>query len=156
MQLVFKEFSSNVIIYIDDILIVSENLEQHLDIVGKVLATLSRHGLKIKLPKCHFFQRQVDFLGHCIGRSGITKSKEYVKEVENFPRPETVTQLRRFLGMVNFQRMFMENCSVIAKPLSDLTGGPKRRKLKWTPEMETAFNELKKLIARDVELAFPN
>ena len=145
-----------VIVYIDDILIMSRTFDEHMELVGAVLETLSRYGIKIKVPKCRWFRDHVPFLGHIVGCTGLRKAPEYVKRVLDFPRPETVHQLRQFLGLLNFQRKFIPDCSKIAQPLSCLTGGSKRDKLKWTCQMEEAFGRLRELMGEDVLLSFPD
>ena len=157
MQAILKGFPSReVVIYIDDILIMSRSFEEHLSLVGRVLDALREHGIKVKPTKCHWFKASVPFLGHIVSGSGLEKAPEYVEQVVNFPKPETVHQLRQFLGLVNFQRKFLPHCSVVAQPLSSLTGGPKKKKLFWTMEMESAFSALKDLMAEEIRLAFPD
>ena len=157
MQVVLQNYDpKSVVIFIDDILIVSETFEQHLELVSRVLATLIEYGIKVKLSKCHFFQSEVKFLGHIVGVSGIKKCPEFTQDVLDFPKPDTVKQLRSFLGMVNFQRKFVPNCSTILKPLSSLLGLSDKTKVKWTDSMESAFSALKEAMAKDVELAYPD
>ena len=74
-----------------------------------------------------------------MSQSGIRKTPGYVEKVDSFPRPTTIGGLREFLGLVNFQRKFVDNCSEIQKPLSSLTGGKRNKELKWSPEMVEAF-----------------
>ena len=120
MQEILAEFGfKNIIIYIDDILIMNKTFDEHLLLVEKVLTTLMNNGIKIKVGKCEFFKQQVTFLGHLISKEGIKKSPEYIEKVVNFPKTTSVTQLRPFLGLVNFQRKFINQCSTIAKPLSE-------------------------------------
>ena len=157
MQQILSEYSSNnVLIYIDDILIMSDSFQEHLHLVQKVLDTLDNSGIKIKVGKCEFFRTEITFLGHIVNTQGITKSPEYIDKVSNYPKPTTTTELRQFLGLVNFQRKFVDQCSVIARPLTELTGGPKNKKLVWTKEMEDAFEGLKERIAREVTLSYPD
>jgi hypothetical protein len=134
----------------------TESFEEHLLLVEKVLTTLKRNGIKIKVSKCQFFHESVTFLGHVIGRDGIRKSPEYMDKILKYPKPQTVTELRQFLGLVNFQRKFIENCSVVAKPLTELTNGPKKKALDWTPEMTEAYESLKSALLKDVALSFPD
>ena len=122
----------------------------------RVLLTLESHGIKIKMPKCNFFQDNIEFLGHHISRAGITKSSKFIDEIRNFPKPTTVTELRSFLGTVNFQRKFIPECSSIAKPLSSITGGNGKQKLNWTAEMTESFESLKAELIKDVELSYPD
>ena len=160
MQRILKEFPKcRVIIYIDDILILGRNFEEHIQLVERVLKVLQEHGLKIKISKCSWVQKEVKFLGHLVGRDGVRKLPEYIKKVEEFPKPTTVRELRRFLGLVNFQRKFVPNCSAISKPLSCLTGGRKslgQRKISWTEEMEESFDKLKTLIKKEILLSYPD
>ena len=90
--------------------------------------------LNQRFNKCEFFRSEVNFLGHVINCDGIKKSPEYVEKVKNITRPVTVSQLRKFLGLINFQHKFISRCSELSKPLSEVTGGPKRKVIKWTPE----------------------
>ena len=157
MQQILSPLScSNIIIYIDDILIMNESFEEHAVLVNKVLSTLGDSGIKLKVNKCDFFRREVNFLGHVINCDGIRKSPEYVEKVKNITRPVTVSQLRKFLGLINFQRKFISRCSELSKPLSEITGGPKRKVIKWTPEQCRAFEMLKDEVCRDVLLAYPD
>ena len=157
MQQILSEFCfDKVLVYIDDILIMSETLEEHLQLVGKVLNTLKNNGIKIKLSKCEFFKAEVSFLGHIIWRIGIRKSPEFIQKIKDYPKPKTVTELRQFLGLVNFQRKFISRCSEIGKPLSELTGGPKKKVITWTNEMDTAFDTLKTRLVEEVVLSFPD
>ena len=110
----------------------------------------------MKVSKCEFFKQQVTFLGHIISNSGIQKSPEFIEKIANYPKPSTVTELRQFLGLANFQRKFIDQFSTIAKPLTSMTGGAKRKQIKWTDEMEVSFNTLREKLAEDLSLAFPD
>ena len=157
MQEILRDFPRHqVIVYIDDILILSKELRHHLELVRKVLKTLESHGIKIKPAKCSWFQQKVKFLGHMVSSSGISKLPSYMKRVEEYPKPETVRQLREFLGLINFQRKFAPHCGEIGKPLYSKTGGNGKKRLVWSEEMEKAFESLKELLCQDIELAFPD
>ena len=157
MQEILSEFKNRrVIVYLDDILILSESFEEHVSLVEKVLRTLMVNGIKIKVDKCEFFKQEVTFLGHIISKSGIKKSPEFINKIVNYPKPSNVTELRQFLGLANFQRKFIDKFSVIARPLTCLTGGPKRKQLIWTPEMEDSFKTIREKLAEDLSLAFPD
>ena len=148
--------SNNLVIYIDDILIMNDSFEDHIVLVRKVLATLAKYDIKIKVEKCEFFQEEVSFLGHVLTKEGIQKAPEYFEKIKNFPRPLTITDLRRFLGLVNFQRKFIPHCSEIAKPLTEITGKPKRAKIEWTDLRLKAFNDLKAMVAKEITLTYPD
>ena len=157
MQEILAEFGLNkVIVYIDDILILGKDFEEHLELVRKVLTTLAMHGIKVKVSKCEFFKQKVTFLGHEISKDGIQKSPEFIEKVKNYPKPTNKTQLRQFLGIAGFQRKFIHQFSDIAKPLTNHTGPPKRQKITWTEEMNHAFETLKSKLAEETRLSFPD
>ena len=163
LQSILSRFPwQQVLVYIDDILILGRTFQEHLELVDKVLSTLAEHGLKVKLSKCQFFCHQVRFLGHIVSPEGLRKLQDYVDSVQTFPKPTTIKEMQRFLGLINFQRKFLENCAEIVKPLSQSTSGKKKgskatsKKLVWTPLMETAFERVKALVAEDVLLSFPD
>lgn len=157
MQQVLSGFPhSKVVVYIDDILIMEKGFVKHLELVGKVLMTLSSHGIKINPEKCSWVQEKVKFLGHQISSKGLEKLPEYIEKVKSFPKPTTVKQLREFLGLINFQRKFIPDCALIGRPLFAETGGSGRKKLKWSDDMEVAFEKLKGIMAQDITLAFPD
>ncbi|KAL0204378.1 hypothetical protein M9458_002396, partial [Cirrhinus mrigala] len=132
----------HVIVYIDDILIFSENLETHINHVRSVLQRLIANKLYAKLPKCEFHQTKISFLGYVISAEGVTMDDQKVPSVVNWPKPHTVKDLQRFLGFANFYRRFIRNFSQIAAPLTSMTRkGPKI--LHWTPESNQAFQNLK-------------
>jgi len=103
MNVLLSRFpSANVTVFIDDILIMNENQDDHLKLVEEVLKTLIYAGIKVKLSKCQWCMKEVEFLGHTVSENGIRKSKSFVEKVKNFPKPRTVRELRGFLGLVNF------------------------------------------------------
>ena len=148
--------SNNIIIYIDDVLIMSSSFEKHVELVKKVLFTLMKYGIKIKVKKCEFFKNEVSFLGHILSEEGIKKSSEYIDKVTNYPQPTTVKELRKFLGLINFQRKFIEQCSVISKPLTELTSQSDKTRIEWTEQRSLAYAKLKEEITRDITLTFPD
>jgi hypothetical protein len=145
-----------VLVYIDDVLIMSESFEEHLELVRKVLFTLEKHGVKIKPAKCKWFSREVEYLGHVVSADGLKKPQSYVDKIDQVPRPSTIRGLREFLGLANFQRKFVPNFSSLQKPLSEKTGGRGSKRLVWTDEMMQAFELLKDKIREDVKLTFPD
>ena len=154
IEAVLHTFPSNkVITYIDGILIMGNSFQEHLSLMSKVLKTLQNYNIKIKPSKCEFFKCEVEFLGHIVSRGGIRKTTDYVQRIAEFPQPRTVGELREFLGFVNFHRKCLPNCSVIQNPLSCLTGV---KVLTWTPEMTSAFAQLKQDMQNDIELAYPD
>ena len=157
MQEILKGFDGKrVMVYLDDIMIMSRSYREHLTLVEQVLATLRAYEIKIKPAKCSFFKQEAKYLGHVVSKDGLRKSDDYVKAVTSFPKPQDVKQLRSFLGLVNFQRKFIKDCSIISKPLSGFLGMPDRATIIWTPEMETAFDALREAMKEDLLLTYPD
>ena len=147
---------NNIIIYIDDILIMSETFQEHVELVGKVLRLLATYMIKIKVSKCEWFKEEVAFLGHIISSKGIKKSPEFIEKVMKVEKPETVKQLRKFIGLVNFQRKFINNCSLLTKPLTEWMNGKGSKKIIWSEEMDQVFVRLKEAVSEDIMLTYPD
>ena len=143
-----------VAIYIDDVLIFSRSLEDHLQHVEKVLNRLQSAGLKLQPVKCHFICKQVEYLGHLITPHGLQPNPSRVRAVTEFPVPTTVTQVRQFVGLTSYYRRFIERFAKMAAPLHNLT--KKEVEFRWTTDCQKAFDELKMRLITAPVLAYPN
>uniref|UniRef100_A0A9J7ZGW9 Gypsy retrotransposon integrase-like protein 1 n=1 Tax=Cyprinus carpio carpio TaxID=630221 RepID=A0A9J7ZGW9_CYPCA len=140
---VFKDLLNQyVIVYIDDILIYSCSMEDHISHVRTVLSRLLQNGLFVKAEKCEFHVTSIKFLGYNISHSGVEMDDNKVKAVTDWPIPSTVKELQRFLGFANFYRRFIRDFSTIAAPVTSLLKG-KPKKLVWTEAATSAINKLK-------------
>ncbi|KAK3566681.1 hypothetical protein QTP86_003194 [Hemibagrus guttatus] len=140
---VFRDLlGRGVIDYIDDILVYSTSMEEHVRQVQEVLARLQQHHLYVKLEKCEFHRPMVTFLGYVISHQGVEMDMVKVRAVKEWHAPSTVRELQRFLGFANFYRRFIRNYSSVAGPLTSLLRG-KPKKLSWTDQARTAFLQLK-------------
>ena len=148
------------IIYLDDIIVYSKTPEEHIEQFTGVFEKLSKAGLKLKLSKCEFFKERISYLGHIVSRHGIEMDPKKIASVKHWPLPETVTQVRKFLGFTNYYRKFLHQYAQIARPLNRLISGynlkRKRMKIVWTDECEKAFQKLKELCSDTPCLAYPN
>ena len=81
--------------------------------MGRVLETFASYGIKIKPSKCEWFRASVSFLGQIVGNDGLRKAPKYVEQAKRFPKQEMVHQLKKFLGLGNFQQKFILHCSAI-------------------------------------------
>jgi len=95
-----------VALYIDDVLIFSRTMQEHLNHLRQVLERLRRAGLKLKPSKCHFIRQSVEYLGHVITPQGLKANPKQVSAVRDFPVPQSVTQVRQFLGLTSYYRRF--------------------------------------------------
>ena len=133
-----KDFAMN---YMDDILVYSKTFDEHLEHLNRVLRAINEEGFKLKLTKCRFARSSVNYLGHTISRNQIRPIFDGLKAIRECPRPQTASEVRRFLGKVNYYNRFIENCTNKMEPLHQLlrTGVV----FEWTEEREKAFQELK-------------
>ncbi|KAF8759758.1 hypothetical protein RHS01_02208 [Rhizoctonia solani] len=143
-----------VVIYLDDILIFSENPEDHPTHVREVLSWLMKNQLFCKLSKCHFHVTTVDYLGIVISPDGFSMDKKKIKAVTSWPQPKMVKQVQAFLGFVNYLRRFIPNFSSVARPLHNLT--KKETPWSWGNLEEMAFQELKNLVTQAPVLIHSN
>ena len=120
--------------------------EEHLENLESVLKRLQDAALKANKEKCEFFRDKVQFCGHEIDRKGLHKTQEKIEAVVGAPRPENVSQLRSFLGLVNYYNSFLPNASTVLHPLHQLEQNSESQ---WTEQCEQAFTEAKRLIASE-------
>ena len=146
------------IIYLDDIIIFSSTPEEHIERLRAVLQKLRAAGLKLKPSKCEFFKDRISYLGHIVSKDGMETDPKKVKVIQEWPRPETVYDVRSFLGFTNYYRKFMFRYSRIAKPLNELISGENAKKKKapvsWEEKHQEAFERLKQLCTEAPILAY--
>ncbi|KAL8134367.1 hypothetical protein AgCh_009406 [Apium graveolens] len=139
---VFKKYLDQfVVVFIDDILIYSKMEEEHEQHLWIVLEILRQERLYAKFSKCEFWSKEVQFLGHIIGREGIMVDLTNIKAIMIWERTKTPTEVRSFLGLAEYDRRFVKDFSKIATPLTKLTR--KNHKFEWNMECEESLQELK-------------
>ncbi|KAJ1587742.1 hypothetical protein NDA12_000206 [Ustilago hordei] len=132
-----------VVVYLDDFLIFSDTEEAHVKHVTEVLTRLRSNRLFAKLSKCEFHTKTVEFLGYIIKPTGIEMDPEKVRTVKEWPMPESIHDIQRFLGFANFYRRFIAHFARIAKPLTALVKPIERfKKLELPEEAQQAFHKL--------------
>jgi len=143
MNKILREFLDHgVVVYLDNILIYSENYEEHIELVKKVLARLEEHRLAISLKKLVFHVPLVEFLGYIVAVDGVTMSERKVESIKKWRSPQSVKEVQICIGFANFYRRFIKDFSEICKPITEtLKGNP--RDFSWGKEHEEAFEELK-------------
>ncbi len=128
-------------VYLDDILIFSSSLQEHVQHVRQVLQRLLENGLFVKAEKCDFHAQSVPFLGYIVSVEGMRVDPEKIKAVVEWPSPDSRKALQRFLGFANFYRRFIRNFSQLAAPLTALTSP--RTTFRWSDTAEAVFTKLK-------------
>ena len=145
MNDMFRDFLDEfLVVYLDDMLIYSDNLKEHRKHVRKVLERLRDAGLFLKPNKCEFHTQEVEFLGFVIGTEGVRMDSAKVDSVIAWPTPRSPHDIRMFLGLANFYRQFIKNFSQLATPLTRLLKKENMaRKFSWNKEAQAAFEGLK-------------
>lgn len=142
------------LVYIDDIIVYSDNFADHLTRLEQVFKRFEESGLKLKAKKCFFAQEEVTFLGHCVNAKGISPDKEKVSAISNFPRPTNVSELRSFVGLISYYRKFIADFATKAAPFHQLLR--KNIKFMWTDECERTFDFFKQALITFPILQYPD
>ena len=133
--------------YIDDILISSTTTEEHLEILSKVLQRLQGAGLRLNRAKCFFLRPSLEYLGHRIDKDGIHPTQDKVKAIREAPQAKNLTELRSFLGLINYYSKFLPNLSLKLAPLYHLLN--KKQKWEWSTAQAKAFQTAQEALQGD-------
>ncbi|UYV78596.1 hypothetical protein LAZ67_16002096 [Cordylochernes scorpioides] len=146
--------------YIDDILIVSTNKEEHETHLDMIFERLSKHGLRIKANKSKFGVQEVEFLRHLITKEGSRSLPSKTKAIQEYKLPETIQYLRAFLGMLNFYRRYLKDAAETQAVLHEFLEGARKkkdkRKISWTTEAKSMFEKCKQNQSNVAMLTYPN
>uniref|UniRef100_A0A3B3RIE0 Gypsy retrotransposon integrase-like protein 1 n=1 Tax=Paramormyrops kingsleyae TaxID=1676925 RepID=A0A3B3RIE0_9TELE len=167
-----------VLVYLDDLIVFAQTIEEHEVRLLKVLDRLREEGLKLSLDKCQFGRTSVSYVGHIVSADGIATDPSKVEAVVSWPRPQTVTELRSFLGFCGYYRRFVKDFSRLCQPLNELLRGNFSRSgskkqnpdsntsskiylkpfepfgSRWSDVCENVFQELKTRLTQAPVLAF--
>jgi transposase InsO family protein len=142
------------LVYLDDIILFSTTLSEHLERLTVVLERLIKAGLKLKPSKVHLFQRSVEFLGHLVSENGVAPHPGKISDVVNWPVPTCVKDVRAFVGLAGYYRRFVSGFSTIAASLYDLMC--KGHKFVWNEACQESFDELKRRLVTAPILGMPS
>ena len=154
MSVVLQGLGDFAIAYLDDILVFSPTLEDHLQHLDTIFDRLRKHDLKLKLKKCNFLESETNYLGFIIGKDGIKPDPKKVEAIRSLPIPTCVREVRSFIGMSSYYRRFIPNFSEIAEPIIALT--KKHAHYKWSAKHDEAFQYLKDSLSVVPLLAYPD
>lgn len=141
------------LVYLDDIVVFSATIEQHLERLEAVLTRLKSAGLKLKPEKSAILQKSVSFLGHMISDAGVGTDPAKTRTVMDWPSPKSLKEVRAFVGLASYYRRFVRDFARIAAPLHDLM--KKGSAFIWSPEAQRSFDELKQALTSPPILAMP-
>ncbi|XP_038139940.1 uncharacterized protein K02A2.6-like [Cyprinodon tularosa] len=133
-----------VAVYLDDILLTGEDEAEHLSTLDEVLRRLKEAGLRLHRRKCAFLRNEVEYLGHIINAEGLHPVQSKIKAIEEAPQPTTVTELKAYLGLLNYYNKFLPNLATHLAPLHQLL--KKGAQWAWNKEQEDAFRLSKQML----------
>ncbi|XP_048485458.1 uncharacterized protein K02A2.6-like isoform X2 [Plutella xylostella] len=137
--------------WLDDVCVTAPSREEHLRRLREVLARFKNAGLKLQKQKCEFFQQSITYLGYVIDKHGVRTCPKKVEAILAAPRPNNVSDLKRFLGIINYYRNFVPRISSILCPLYELLR--KDAEWVWSGQHEQAMRQVQRALAADVALA---
>ena len=137
-----------VMVRVDDILVAtSGGVTSHMEVIKQVFGRLAKHNVKLNGLKCQFFQAQVKYMGHILSKEGISPVKNKLDAIRLAPRPKDVSQLRSFLGMLNYYSKFIKDFSSKVHPLYQLLSN--KTEWFWSKECEISFLWAKEVLSSE-------
>lgn len=139
-----------VCVYLDDILVMGRSVEQHVATLTEVLERLSKANLKLNQPKCIFMASRVEYLGYVIDEQGLHPTSEKVQAIQEAKQPTNVSELKAFIGILNYYGKFLPQLATKLAPLYRLL----RKDIRWNwgPEQQRAFTQAKSLLKSEAVL----
>ncbi len=144
---------STCLVYLDDIIIFSASVGDHLARLDEVLARLREAGLKLKPSKCQLLRKSVHYLGHVVSERGVETDPAKIECIANWPTPSNTKELKSFLGLASYYRRFVKGFAKVAFPLHRLS---EKKVWAWSDECEQAFNSLKHRLITAPVLTLPS
>jgi hypothetical protein len=155
MNKVFKEYLDKFMnVYIDDIIIYSKNWNEHLQHIKIVLEELRKVNMMLKLKKCEWAKKNVEYLGYIVGTDGLKPDNKKIEKIKNLKPPKNIKQIREINGLCSYYRKFVKGYSKIVKPIMELTR--KDVPFVWTDKQQKALEEIKEKLINYPILQHPN
>ena len=142
-----------IVIFFDDILIYSQSVREHVLHLETAFRVLMKGKFTLKLSKCSFAQRQIEYLGHIVSGKGVQPVPDKIQAIQQWPPPRTARSLRGFLGLIGFYRRFIKGYAAMADPLSSLLT---KEGFTWSPKASATFQNLKNSVTNAPALALPD
>ena len=155
MDDVLKDLQGKVcLVYMDDIIIFSTSLQEHISNLKLVLKKLRNTNFKIQLDKSEFLRKKVEFLGHVVTPDGVKPNPKKIKAIQNFTLSKTSKEIKSFLGLLGYYHPFIKNFAKITKPFTQCL--KKGEKIEHTQEFVQTFNYCKNILCNDPILQYPD
>ena len=146
---------SEALAYLDDCILFSKTIMQHMEILEEVLRRFGDANLKLKPKKCHLLKKEIVYLGFLIDKTGIRPDPERTNLISQLKEPCNVTEVQRFLGKANYYRKFIPQLAKIAHPLYELTMCKGKEKFSWQVEHQSAFDQIKAILVSGQVMGHP-
>lgn len=143
-------------VYLDDVVIHADSLENHNRKLKEVFERFSINNLKLQPDKCEFLKREVMYLGHLIAEDGVKPDPNKISAIENYPIPKNVKDIKGFLGLAGYYRRFIPDFSSLSQPLTKTKLLKKNVPFNWTSLQQHAFETLKKKLCESPVLIYPD
>ncbi|KAI5182010.1 hypothetical protein NEOKW01_2150, partial [Nematocida sp. AWRm80] len=160
MNIIFNnKFSEFVAPYFDDIIIFSENMKQHQNHLEQVFHRLKTSGIYLNNKKCKFFKSEVKILGNIISKGEIRPDPEKITAIKNYPLPKDISELRSFLGIINYCREYVTKFADHTADLYALLKNESKKSKKtieWNENLRERFNTVKQIITQTTKLSQPD
>ena len=140
--------------YIDDIVIATETVEDHMVRLREVFECLREAGFKMRVAKCDFMKPEIKYVGRVVSAEGVKPDPKVISKVRDWEIPRTKTEMQSFLGFANYYREFVPWHAKVVAPLHAVTG--LNVTFAWGPEQQKAFNEIEKALIEATALAQPD
>lgn len=154
MNHIFIDLEPKVFVYLDDLIIATNDFEEHIRLLQEVARRLQAAGLTINADKSVFCRRSIKYLGYVLDENGWNVDMEKTEAINSFPTPSSKKEIQRFLGMCGWYRRFIKDFSKVAAPLTELT--KTKIKFRWNETCDVAFNTLKQLLCTAPVLSTPD
>lgn len=155
MDNVLRDLQNTIcLVYLDDIIVFSTSLQEHMVNLQKVFQRLRESNFKIQMDKSEFLKRETAYLGHIISNDGIKPNPDKISAIQNYPLPKTATEIKRFLGLLGYYRKFIPDFARITKPMTQCL--KKGSKITLDQSYVECFEKCKTLLVNDPILQYPD
>lgn len=143
------------LVYLDDVIIFSTSLQEHIQNLKSVFNRLRKANLKIQPDKCEFLRTEVSYLGHVVTPDGVKPNPDKIHAIKNYPIPKTATEIKAFLGLLGYYRKFIKDFADLTKPFTKCL--KKDATIKYNdPEYINCFNTCKNVLINEPILQYPD